>query len=240
ITTHAVYWPTLLMGVGLPLPRRILAPGWWVVGETKMSKSLGNVVDPLQLREDFGTDAVRWYLMREMPTGGDASYTPERFLTRYDELANVLGNLASRATSMIVKYREGVVPDAEADGLDAEIASTLETVRESLEHHKVHEALGAAMDLARSANGYVEERAPWSQAKDPEQADELDRTLATLARVLAVLAALFKPVTPESIEAMAARLGLDRIPTLEESLELEMAGRTVEKGAPLFPRVHLG
>ncbi len=103
LTTHSVYWPTLLMGVGLSVPRRILAHGWWVVGETKMSKSLGNVVDPLALRDDFGTDAVRWYLMREMPTGGDASYTPERFLTRYEELANVLGNLASRATSMIVK-----------------------------------------------------------------------------------------------------------------------------------------
>lgn len=240
ITTHAVYWPTLLMGVGLPLPRRILAHGWWVVGDTKMSKSLGNVVDPLQLREDFGTDAVRWYLMREMPTGGDASYTPERFLTRYDELSNVLGNLASRATSMIVKYREGVVPDTPGTGLDAEIESTLAAVREALSGYKVHEALGAAMDLARSANGYVEERAPWAQSKDPDQAEALNETLTSLARVLAVLAALFKPVTPEAVELLAGRLGLEEVPTLDDALALAMAGRTVEKGQPLFPRVDPG
>ena len=87
-----------LMAAGLPLPKRLLVHGWWLAGKAKMSKSLGNVVDPLDLREEFGTDAVRWYLMREMPTGADASYTPERFLARYGELANVLGNLASRAT----------------------------------------------------------------------------------------------------------------------------------------------
>ena len=167
LTTHSVYWPTLLMGVGLPVPRQILAHGWWVVGETKMSKSLGNVVDPLALRETFGTDAVRWYLMREMPTGGDASYTPERFLIRYEELANVLGNLASRATSMIVKYRDGVVPDGPSSGLDAAIDQTLQEARSSIERLKVHEAFAAAMDLARAANVYVEERQPWAQAKDP-------------------------------------------------------------------------
>lgn len=240
ITTHAVYWPTLLMGVGLPVPTRILAHGWWVVGETKMSKSLGNVVDPLQLREDFGAEAVRWYLMREMPTGGDASYTPERFLTRYDELSNVLGNLASRATSMIVKYRECLVPDAAGAGLTKEIEATLETVRESLSLYKVHDALGAAMDLARVANGYVEDRAPWTQAKDPSEAEALDETLATLARVLVVLTALFKPVAPETMHDLAVRLGLDEVPTLDESVVVPISGRSVEKGQPLFPRIDLG
>lgn len=240
ITTHAVYWPTLLMGVGLALPRRILAHGWWVVGDTKMSKSLGNVVDPLQLREDFGADAVRWYLMREMPTGGDASYTPERFLTRYDELANVLGNLASRATSMIVKYRAGIVPDADDSGLAAEIDETLATVRDSLAAYRVHDALAAAMDLARTANGYVEERAPWAQAKDPDQADALDETLSSLARILVVLTALFKPVTPAAMEMLAQRLGLDGVPTLDDSVAHAIAGQRVEKGQPLFPRVDLG
>lgn len=237
LTTHAVYWPTLLMGVGLPLPRRILAHGWWVVGETKMSKSLGNVIDPLQLSDDFGTDAVRWYLMREMPTGGDASYTPERFLTRYDELSNVLGNLASRAMSMIVKYRDGVVPDVDGAGLASEVATTLDAVRDALSRYRVHEALGAAMDLARTANGYVEDRAPWTQAKDPDQSDALDETLATLARVLTVLAALFKPVTPDAMAQLAARLGLDEIPTLDDAVVVSLNGRTVEKGEPLFPRV---
>jgi len=237
ITTHAVYWPTLLMGVGLPVQRQILAHGWWVVGDTKMSKSLGNVIDPLALRDDFGTDAVRWYLMREMPTGSDASYTPERFLTRYDELGNVLGNLASRAISMIGKYRDGVVPDASGTGLDAQVAETFARAREAMEQYKVHEALAAAMDLARTANGYVEDRQPWSQAKDPSQAGDLDETLATLARTLLALCALFEPVAPGRMGDLAGRLGLDGVPTLEQARATDLRRRPVTKGDPLFPRI---
>jgi len=223
ITTHAVYWPTLLMGVGLPVPRQVLAHGWWVVGDAKMSKSLGNVVDPLALREEFGTDAVRWYLLREMPTGSDASFTPERFLTRYEELANVLGNLASRVISMIDKYRGGVVPDGPADGLDEQIDASFAVAR-------------AAMDLARIANGYVEERQPWAQAR-AEATSELDLTLATLARTLLCLCALFEPVTPSKMAELADRIGLERVPTLVEARSALVAGRTVRKGSALFPRV---
>ncbi len=237
ITTHAVYWPTLLMGVGLPVQRQILAHGWWVVGDTKMSKSLGNVVDPLALREEFGTDAVRWYLLREMPTGGDASYTPERFLARYDELANVLGNLASRATSMIGKYRGGLVPDAPGQGMSDAIDQAFEQAREAMAGYRVHEALGAAMDLARRANGYVEDRQPWALAKDPEAAADLDETLATLARVLVALCALFQPVTPAKMADLAERLGLEGVPTLAQARTVSLAGRAVRKGDPLFPRV---
>jgi methionyl-tRNA synthetase len=239
LTTHAVYWPTLLMGAGLPMPRRILAHGWWVVGETKMSKSLGNVIDPLELRDTFGTDAVRWYLLREMPTGSDASYTPERFLVRYDELAKVWGNLAQRAISMIARYRDGVIPDGDAGGLDAEIAATLDTVEAALAADRLHEALAAAMDLARSANGYVENREPWAQAKDPARTGDLDVTLATLARVLGVLSALFEPVCPERSAELARRLGMPSVPTIEAARTDDPAGRSVEKGDPLFPRVEL-
>jgi methionyl-tRNA synthetase len=198
---------------------------------------VGNVVDPLALRETFGTDAVRWYLMREMPTGGDASYTPERFLIRYEELANVLGNLASRATSMIVKYRDGVIPDGPSSGLDRAIEQTLQEARSSVEHLKVHEAFAAAMDLARAANVYVEERQPWAQAKDPSLGPELDETLATLARVLGVLCALFQPVTPEKMGVLATRLGLSGVPTLNDALAKQPSGRRVTVGEPLFPRV---
>ena len=238
LTTHSVYWPTLLMGVGLPVPRQILAHGWWVVGETKMSKSLGNVVDPLMLRDTFGTDAVRWYLMREMPTGADASYTLERFLARYDELANVLGNLVSRSTSMINKYRDGLVPEAASNGLDAEIDYALESARSAIERLKVHDAFAAAMDLARAANVYIEERKPWAQAKDPELASELDETLATLARVLVVLCSLFQPVATEKMHELALRLGLDGVPTLEKAVAEDMTGKRLATGDPLFPRVH--
>lgn len=239
LTTHAVYWPTLLLGAGLPLPRQILSHGWWVVGESKMSKSLGNVVDPLALREQFGTDAVRWFLLREMPTGDDATYTPERFLTRYEELANVLGNLASRAISMVSKYRKGVVPDADDTGLASETDEAIDEMRRAMETYRVHEVFGAAMDLARRANGYVEEREPWAQAKDVDRAEDLDVTLASLVRVLVVLTALFQPVVPEKMKELAANLGLAGVPTIEESRTLDIAGRQLEKCPPLFPRLGL-
>lgn len=239
LTTHAVYWPTLLMGVGLPLPRCILAHGWWVVGDKKMSKSLGNVVDPLQLRARFGTDAVRWFLLREMPTGGDASYSPERFLARYEELSNVLGNLASRVISMVARYREGLIPDSEGAGLQQEIDDAVETFTGSMKAFRLHEAFAAAMDLARRSNGYVEEREPWLQAKDPAQAPDLDETLASLCRALVVIVSLLQPVGPAKMEDLARRLGLDGVPTLEEATRLSLRGRSVAKGPPLFPRPEL-
>ncbi len=237
LTTHAVYWPTLLLAAGLPLPTRILSHGWWVVGDTKMSKSLGNVVNPMELRERFGADALRWYLLREMPTGQDASYTPERFLARYDELSNTLGNLVSRALAMIGKYRGGVIPGGPDAGLGAEVADAVRAYHEAMRGLRVHEALGVAMDLARDANGYVETREPWAQAKDPGRAEELDETLATLARVLVVLAALLVPVMPDRMNEVARRLGLDAAPTLAEAEGTLLAGGRVTKGLPLFPRV---
>ena len=237
LTTHSVYWPTLLMGADLPLPRRILAHGWWVVGDTKMSKSLGNVVDPLDLRERYGTDAVRWYLMREMATGQDASYTPERFLTRYDELANILGNLAHRTLSMVKRYRGGVVPDAPADGLAAETEEALAAYRDGLEGYRLHEGFAAAMNLARGANGFVEAKEPWALARDPDGGEELDRTLATLVRTLAVLAAMFEPVTPTKAHKLATRLGLTGVPLFTEFNAIQVGGRSVTVGSPLFPRV---
>ena len=237
LTTHAVYWPTLLMGADLPLPRRILAHGWWVVGDTKMSKSLGNVVDPLDLRERFGTGAVRWYLMREMATGQDASYTPDRFLTRYDELSNILGNLAHRTLSMVKRYREGVVPDAPADGLATETERALVAYHEGLGGYRLHEGFAAAMNLARGANGFVEAKEPWALARDPKGGDELDRTLATLVGTLAVLAAMFEPVTPIKARKLAIRLGLSSVPLFTELDGVQVGGRAVTVGSPLFPRV---
>ena len=237
ITTHAVYWPTLLMGAGLPLPKQILAHGWWVVEGTKMSKSLGNVVDPLELRTQFGTEAVRWYLIREMSTGQDASYTPERFLARYDELSNILGNLAHRVVSMVAKYRDGVVPDVAGSGLTDECASTLVTISESMAAMRLHDALGAAMDLARTANGYVESQEPWAQAKDPDRAADLDETLASLVRCLVWLATFFEPVMPEKSKDLAERLGLTGVPSVEDLDTVSISGLKVEKRPPLFPRV---
>ena len=235
ITTHAVYWPTLLMAADLPLPRRILAHGWWVVGETKMSKSIGNVVDPLALGKRFGTDAVRWFLMREMPTGQDASYTPERFLARYDELRNIFGNLVHRTLSMVKRYRDGVVPGGPADGLALETAAGIAAYRRGLDGFRLHEGFAAAMDLARAANGFVEAREPWALARRPDAAPELDGTLATLARTLAVLSCLFEPVMPERARELARRLGLEEVPSFGAIEALEVGGLGVTVDAPLFP-----
>ena len=237
LTTHAVYWPALLMGADLPLPRKILAHGWWVVGATKMSKSLGNVVDPLGLRDRFGTDAVRWYLMREMPTGQDASYTPERFMIRYEELSNVLGNLVHRVVSMVKRYCGGTVPSAPGHGLRREIGQAVDKYRDSMEGYRLHDGFAAAMELARTANGFVENREPWTLARDPQREGELEETLSSLVRVLAVLACLFEPVAPQKSQELARRIGLPRVPRLAELAEIAPGGQVVSSGPPLFPRV---
>ncbi len=138
---------------------------------------------------------------------------------------------------MIDKYRGGVVPDAPGNGLDAEIADAVRAATDSMTRYKVHEALAASMDLARLANGYVEERQPWAQAKDPEKLADLDETLATLARSLTALCALFEPVAPAKMADLAGYLGLEGVPTLDGAVSIGLAGRNVTKGPPLFPRV---
>ena len=239
LTPHAVYWPTLLMAAGLPLPRQLLVHGWWLSGGAKMSKSLGNVVDPLDLRTEFGTDAVRWYLLREMPTGADASYTADRFLTRYGELANVLGNLASRVSSMVARYTEGSVPDAPGSGLESAIGATLDSYHEAMAARRVHEALESAMELARRANRYIEKREPWALAKDPARRGDLEEVLASLVRTLLVIAALMVPAMPRKMTELARGLGSASVPSLAEALTGATAGARVGKIPPLFPRVEI-
>lgn len=238
LTTHAVYWPTLLMAGELPLPKKILAHGWWLSENTKMSKSMGNVIDPLQLRKKYGTDAVRWYLLRDMRTGSDATFTEERFAARYEELANVLGNLAKRTTSMVIKYRDGRLSQEIETELGEEIKQTLDDFQEYMDKLQVHSALGLAMDLARKTNVYIDKKEPWALAKDPDRADSLDTVLSTLVRILVVLTTMLSPVMPEKMSTLAEYIGLDKIPTFQD-LNLTLAHTTVKSGAPLFPRDHL-
>ena len=138
---------------------------------------------------------------------------------------------------MIQKYRDGIVPEALGDGLDTEITETIQKVTEAMMGYRVHEALGTSMDLARVGNSYVDDRQPWFQAKNPEASADLDQTLATLTRTLTVLCALFEPVAPAKMAEMALNLGLDGVPTLAAARSLELAGRRVSKGKPLFPRI---
>ncbi len=137
---------------------------------------------------------------------------------------------------MIVKNRDRIVPEAGGSGLDEDIRTTMDAVTKHMDELRIHDALASAMDLARAANGYVDRREPWAQAKDPERAGELDETLATLTRALTVLTALFLPVTPEKMTELAKMLGLDGVPPLEEAAAMNLAGRRVRKGIPLFPK----
>ena len=237
LTTHAVYWPALLMGADLPLPRKILAHGWWVVGATKMSKSLGNVVDPLGLRDRFGTDAVRWYLMREMPTGQDASYTPERFMIRYEELSNVLGNLVHRVVSMVKRYCGGTVPSAPGHGLRREIGQAVDKYRDGMEGTGSTTASRLRWSLRGrpTASWRTGSRGRWLATRSAK--GSWRRPSPRWCASLRFWPCLFEPVAPQKSQELARRIGLPRVPRLTELEEIAPGGQVVSSGPPLFPRV---
>ncbi|MGD2071093.1 MAG: methionine--tRNA ligase, partial [Gemmatimonadota bacterium] len=237
---HCIYWPAFLLSAGVELPRTVWAHGFVTYGGRKLSKSEGVTFELPDAIARHGPDSLRYYLVREVPWDGDGDITGERFDERYTtELANELGNLASRSLSMVERYRDGVVPEGRPTSLDDALGQAVESYRTAMEEGLLHRGVQASRELAVAANGFVEERAPWSQARDPERARELDDTLAALVRALAALSALLHPVMPSRMADLATRVGLETCPTLDELGELELAGRRVDKGAPLFPREDL-
>jgi methionyl-tRNA synthetase len=235
---HCIYWPAMLMSAGLPLPRSVWAHGFINFGGGKISKSEGVTVTLEEAIQRHGPDALRYYLLRDIPWNGDGDFSWERFDHVYTaELANDLGNLASRSLSMIQRYREGVVPTGEPTSLDARIPDTLVLYRAAMDANLLHQGIAAARDLTSAANHFVEERAPWAQAKDPDQATALDDTLASLARALAALATLLEPFMPERMGRLAGDLGLEHIPLLDDVAHLDLAGRAVRRDQILFPRL---
>ena len=185
---HAVFWPALLMAADLPLPERELIHGYLLMrdasgAESKMSKSLGNVLDPFEVMDVFGTDALRYYCFREVSFGQDGGVSTTTFGERYEsELANDYGNLASRTLAMIGRYRDGVVPDVGVDPtLLPDFEGLVEEVSELLDRAEITQALERIWQRVRRLNRYVEERAPWQLAKDEQQAAALDTTLRSLA-----------------------------------------------------------
>jgi methionyl-tRNA synthetase len=237
---HCIYWPAFLMSAGIDLPRTVWAHGFVTYGGHKLSKSAGVTFELAEAIERHGSDALRYYLLREVPWNGDGDITRERFDERYtSELANDIGNLASRSLAMITKYRDGRIPPASPRSLDERAAQAVSSYEEAMDSGLIHQGIATALELASYANGFVESQAPWSLAKDPDGAPELDATLASLARALLVLATLLHPIMPGTMEDLARRLGLDAVPTLSGSLEVELEGRAVDRGKPLFPRAEL-
>ncbi|MBC8345775.1 MAG: methionine--tRNA ligase [Candidatus Marinimicrobia bacterium] len=200
LTTHSVYWPTMLMSAKLPLPLGIFAHGWWLSGESKMSKSLGNVVDPLDLIEEYGVDPVRYYLMREMVLGQDASFTMESFIKRYNsDLANDFGNLLSRVSNLLNKFFEGKIPKEEDDSPEGIVIKengikVVAEVWDQIETMRVNDAIESTLQFVRSVNKYMETKAPWKMAK--EDLNATGKVLFTAAEALRVSAVLLDPVMP--------------------------------------------
>jgi methionyl-tRNA synthetase len=246
VRQHALYWPAFLMSAGLPPPRRIVAHGFWLMGGAKMSKSLGNVARYQDYVEVFGLDALRYFVMREMPLGQDANFSDEIVLTRFNaDLANDLGNLVSRAITMIHRYREGRVPASPAEGLEAldrdliaATASTIESVKRCFREIQISQALQDTWGLVRHVNKFIVERAPWVLAKDPANDALLDRTLYHAADTLRVIAGLVDPVMPDAAERIRRMLNISA-PEPWTTLEVGTlaAGAQLNPVEALFPRI---
>jgi methionyl-tRNA synthetase len=235
---HGIYWPAVLMRADIELPAAVWAHGFVTVGGGKLSKSEGVRVELGDAIDRHGHDALRYFLLREIPWNGDGEFSYERFDERYaSELADNFGNLASRSISMIERYRDGVVPAGPPTSLDEDIAAALVRYRAAMDGQLLHQGLTAAFALSSAANQFVDARAPWTQAKDPARAAELDETLAALARCVAGLATLLAPFMPGRMGELATRLGLDAVTPLDQVVTLDMTGRRVHRGEILFPKV---
>ena len=234
---HAVVWPAMLRAAGLPLPEQVWGHGFVTLGGERFSKSSGVTLDLDEAIDRFGPDAFRYVLLREVPWDGDGAFGWERFTERYTaELANGLGNLASRTTSMLAKYRGGAVPAAALER-DGGIAAAVERYRAAMDAFLLHEGAAAAYEVVRRANALVAEREPWKAAKDPSRGGELDTTLAEMVRALAAAAVLLSPFIPGKAAELWERLGAGRdMPGLDELATLDVAGWSTAAGAILFPR----
>jgi methionyl-tRNA synthetase len=235
---HAVFWPIMLKAMKLPLPKQILAHGWWQKDGAKISKSTGNVVDPVAVLDEWGADAFRFYVLRELDIGPDGNWTDAGFRARYQaELANGLGNLVNRSLSMLKRYRGGVVP-ARADELAAAAHRTMADTRARLEQHQLQAALLAIWSLITRANQYVDQTAPFKLAKNPANAKRLDEVLYTLAETCRVLAVLLWPFLPGTATKIYAQLGLTGAPDQFAAAAWGglSPGHRIGEPAPLFPR----
>src|SRR5699024_8512549 len=245
---HTIYWPIMLMALDLPLPKKVFAHGWILMKDGKMSKSKGNVVDPVSLIDRYGLDALRYYLLREVPFGSDGVFTPEGFVerTNYD-LANDFGNLLNRTVAMINQYCDGEIPAYKASGTDIEenleqmTKEAVAKIEEAMDDMQFSVALSSIWKLISRTNKYIDETEPWKLAKDEEQREDLGNVLDHLAHCLRIIAITIQPFLTEAQYEVFRQLGIkdkkqqewDRV----YKFGIIPAGTKVEKGNPLSPRL---
>lgn len=242
---HTIYWPAILMALDLPLPKQVVAHGWWLMKDGKMSKSKGNTIDPNVLIDRYGADALRYFLLREVPFGQDGVFTLEALMERLNfDLANDLGNLLHRTLAMVERFAEGMVPvPGPLTELEREVQSlvtvSIAQAEEAIEHYEFSAALTAIWQMVRRGNRYIDETAPWalSKAGDFERLGTVLYTALDLLRIISVVLTPFMPATPSGIRY---QLGMNEDSVIwddAKSFALIPSGVTVRKGDPLFPRL---
>jgi len=238
---HAVYWPIMLKAMDLPLPKQICVHGWWQKDGEKMSKSTGNVVDPNAVIDEWGLDAFRFYLVRELDIGPDGNWTDQGFEARYSaELANGLGNLVNRALSMLNRYRDGKLPKPSTE-VASEVEASVSKVINQLEKLELQGALQTIWALIAKTNQYIDQTAPFKLAKQPDQAERLDEILYNMVETTRVLAILIWPTLPTTAEKIFEQLALEESPDRFEQAKWGglKEGHQIGKPSPLFPRKDL-
>ncbi|PPE04824.1 methionyl-tRNA synthetase [Entomoplasma ellychniae] len=242
IRFHSIYWPAILKGLNLRQPNHLLGHGWILSGGTKMSKSIGNVVDPIEIIQKYGADGFRFYIAYELPTEKDGNFTEDLFVESYNaHLANNVGNLISRTNQMITKYFEGKLNHSVIkmnSVVEQEVISTINNYKKLMDEYKISEATRVVLDLGKTLNKYIEEQTPWTLAKE-ERFEELEKVLITLQKAIVVVILLLKPILVENSDKMFNDMGVSnkQIEIINFDNILEIKFKKIESKQILFNRI---